>query len=104
MTEINFVDFSLLAVQLCAIAVLIETITEVVKTFLKGIKPKLSKQIIYYLSIVIGIIFTCAFNISLFDTKNALLFYVGAVLSGAIASRGANYIYDILKVLKNIKK
>lgn len=99
----EFTDFTNLAVQLTAVAVLVETVTEVLKVSLRDTKVNVSGTATYYLSVVIGIIAAILFNISLFETENAVVFYVGAVICGAIASRGGNHIHDILKALANVK-
>lgn len=101
---VEFADFGSLALQLGAVAVFVETLTQILKTSLKDAKVNLSTSATYYLTIVIGIVITALFNISLFNTENTILFYVGSAIGGIIASRGGNYIHDILKGLASIKE
>lgn len=100
---VEFADLGALAIQLAAVAVVVETLTQVIKTSLKETKVNVSKVATYYLTIVLGIVIAVLFNISLFVTENTVLFYVGTVICGAIASRGGNHIHDILKGLASVK-
>ena len=103
MLEIQFVDFAGLGGQLAAMAILVETLTQAIKVSLKDTNVNLTGTHTYYLSIVIGIIAAVLFNVSLFDTENATLFYTGTVVCGLIAARGGNYIFDIIKAFSKVK-
>lgn len=95
-------DFGVLAAQMGGIAVLTEVLTQVIKATLKDGKLSINDTATYYVSLLIGILSAIAFNVSLFNTENNVLFYVGVALAGAIAARGANYAYDILNALSAI--
>jgi ABC-type polysaccharide/polyol phosphate export permease len=99
---IDFVDFTTLVAQLLVIVFIVETVTEVVKAVFK--EKGLTANVTFYISLVVGIASAVVLKITLFDTDNAIVFYVGAILAGAIASRGANHVHDILKTLSALNK
>lgn len=100
---IHFADLTTLAVQLSVIAFLVETTTEVVKAVLKD-KVNVSERIKFYVALVLGISSAVLLKISLFDSPNQVIFYVGCILAGAIGSRGANHVHDILKMLSSLRR
>lgn len=56
-------------------------------------------------TVVIGIVISFIFNATLFNNIGMdINIYADIVLTGIIASRGANYVYDIIGQLTNTKK
>lgn len=100
---VEFVDFSLLALQLTVVIFLCESITETVKAVLKD-KVKLPANTYFYVALVVGILSAILLKISLFETQNLVIFYVGSILAGALASRGSNYVHDVLVMLASLRK
>lgn len=87
-------DISVLLANLLLVAFLTETVIEVLKNFV--IRMKLSEAFVYTLSILVGVIIAFALQVSLFTDANSFAYYVGIVIAGLVASRGANYIHNFI--------
>lgn len=99
-----FADFGLLALSLGAIAAATEAVTEGVKAVAKEVHSFTAAQL-FYISLGIGIVLAALLQVSIFD-KSAVptaVFFIGQVLAGAIASRGANRAHEILDMLRKVK-
>jgi fructose-specific phosphotransferase system IIC component len=96
-----FTDFTTLATQLVMVALLVEAVTETIK----GSFNNMSANVKTSLSMFLGVFFCVVSDISLFDVKSGVTsFYSGAVVAGILASRGANYVHDVIDTLKSFKK
>ena len=100
---VEFVDFSVLAIQLAVVVFLVESVTEIMKAVLKN-KVELTGKREFYIALSVGIVSSILLKISLFETTNLVMFYVGCVLAGAISSRGANHMHDILRMIASLRK
>jgi uncharacterized protein YacL len=91
----NFlVDSSVLLPALLVIAFLTETIVEILKQFV--IRIKMSALFVYFISIVVGLLLAFALHVSLFIKEDLFAYYIGVVICGLVASRGANYVHNFL--------
>ncbi|MCY8197904.1 hypothetical protein MOC90_06080 [Bacillus spizizenii] len=82
------------ATLLLFVAILTESITEVIKNlFPEGV---VQDKITYILSIAVGILLAFIFNLEPFGLEGVGVI-VSKVLMGIIASRGANYVNGFLK-------
>lgn len=100
---VEFVDFTSLAIQLSVIVFLVEAVTETIKAVTKD-KLQLGSKVIFYIALVVGIAAAILLKISLFNSSNLVIFYVGSILAGAIGSRGANHVHDILQMLSSLRR
>lgn len=57
----------------------------------------------YWIALGVAIFAAIVYEIDLFESLgfNALIPFVGAVFTGIIISRGSNYVFDILKRVRN---
>lgn len=56
-------------------------------------------------SLVLGIIMSVSYKLDLpkhLGLKSSIP-YIGSILTGILISRGSNYLYDILKIITNLK-
>jgi Ca2+/H+ antiporter len=96
--NMNFlVDSASLLPALLVVVFLTEAVVEVVKDFV--IQMKMSQLFVNFLSIIIAIVLAFALQVSLFGKDNLFAYYVGIVICGLIASRGANYVHNFLDTL-----
>lgn len=84
--------------ELLLLGVLIEATVQVVKPFL----PKLKDQGVIALSVGLGILLAFVLNVTLFSGVEPYALYVGNVICGMIASRGANFIHDFIGAVGSI--
>lgn len=82
-----------LLATLVLVGFLTETTVEILKQFV--LKTKWEAQALYVLSIVVGILLCVALDVSLF-AGSMLAHYVGIIICGLVASRGANYVHNFL--------
>lgn len=101
---VHFTDFSTLAAQLSVIAFMVGVLTETIKAFAKDKVFALSGRALFFVALFVGVASAVLLKISLFETSNQVIFYVGCILAGAIGSRGANRIHDVLDVLGSLRK
>lgn len=100
---VQFTDFTSLAIQLGLVVFLVEASTETVKAVAKD-RLGFNGKVEFYIALAIGMAAAVALKISLFETSNVYIFYAGALLAGAIASRGANHMHDILRMLGSLRR
>lgn len=86
--------------ELLLLGVLIEAIVQVVKPFL----PKLKEQGVMAVSMGLGILLALALNVTIFIGVEPYIGIVGSVMSGMIASRGANFIHNFIDSIAKINK
>lgn len=83
---------------LVLVGFLTETVVELLKQFvIKGERSAIFK---YTLSIVTGLVLAFALQVSLFTKESLFAYYVGMVICGLVASRGANYAHNWLGQVK----
>lgn len=84
--------------QLIVVAILVEAVWENIKITYD--KKKFNISMIG--SLVLGIIICVVFKIDIFPIVglNAIIPFVGSILTGIIVSRGSNFVNDLLKRLK----
>lgn len=82
-----------LLMTLALVGFLTETTVELLKQFV--IEKKWGAKALYALSMAIGVLLCVALNVSLFEGP-ILAKYVGTVICGLVASRGANYVHNFL--------
>lgn len=97
----GIVDISELTAQLLTVSAVTKVIVDMLKLKLDTVK--LHSDIKYLLSLLIPVIVTLLAKISIFETTNLVLFYVGSVGAGLIAGLGSNFIHEIMKVIQTIK-
>ena len=87
-----------------AVAILIEALVEYAKTIMKMVEDGEKKTAITQCAtVVLGVLLAFAFNADLFvpigiEVNHA----IGTIITGIIASRGANYISDFIKKISEI--
>lgn len=88
-----------------AFAIIIEALIEYVKGFVQSVQTKEWRTIIIQISsLIIGIIVCCLAKVNIFDILGFDVHYmVGCVITGIFASRGSNYIHDIMKKIQSVK-
>lgn len=82
-------------------AVLIEAIVTYVKTF--AIDKKIKWQMIAAAVLSVGVCLAYSLDIPALVGIEGSVPYVGNVITGILISRGSNYIYDLLGLLKGKK-
>lgn len=87
-----------------AVAILIEALVEYAKTIMKMVENGEKKTAITQCAtVVLGILLSFAFNADLFVPIGIEVNHVvGTIITGIIASRGANYISDFIKKIGEI--
>lgn len=87
-----------------AVAILIEALVEYAKTIMKMVEDGEKKTAITQCAtVVLGILLSFAFNADLFVPIGIEVNHVvGTIITGIIASRGANYISDFIKKIGEI--
>lgn len=87
-----------------AVAILIEALVEYAKTIMKMVEDGEKKTAITQCAtVVLGILLSFAFNADLFIPIGIEVNHVvGTIITGIIASRGANYISDFIKKIGEI--
>ena len=87
-----------------AVAILIEALVEYAKTILKMVEDGEKKTAITQCAtVVLGVLLSFAFNADLFVPIGIEVNHVvGTIITGIIASRGANYISDFIKKIGEI--
>lgn len=98
MAIVNILD---LTAQLLTVSAVTKVLVDLMK--LKLHKVKISAELKYILSMIIPVLVTILSNISIFETTNMVLFYVGSVAAGLIAGLGSNFIHEAMKILQVIK-
>lgn len=65
-----------------------------------------SKKVVWFkvAALALGVLVCVGANIDLFEAVGApMMFpYVGSVLSGMIAGRGSNYVYELMKTIRGL--
>lgn len=97
----HLVDLAELATALVTISALNKVIIDLIKAIVPKVQENSDMK--YLLSVLIPVIITVCAGISLFDTANMILFYVGAVAAGFIASLGSEVIHEVIKILQTVK-
>lgn len=87
-----------------AVAILIEALVEYAKTIMKMVEDGEKKTAITQCAtVVLGVLLSFAFNADLFVPIGIEVNHVvGTIITGIIASRGANYISDFIKKIGEI--
>lgn len=84
--------------QLIAVAVIVESMTELIKSFSPNIfTPQIKQYVALWVSMAIALVF----KLSVFGTDNNGVLTLGIIFSGLIASRGSNYVHDLLDIFAN---
>ncbi|OLP64409.1 hypothetical protein BACPU_26340 [Bacillus pumilus] len=86
---------------LVAVALLTETLTDIVKASLPD--NKINGKITYFTSNLVGVLLAFAFNLNLFNLTGYGE-YVSIVFAGLLASRGANYVNGFVKKFDILRK
>lgn len=86
--------------QLLLIALLSETLTEIIKSVFP--ENVIKDKITYITSIVVGVGLAFAFDFNLLGLEG-IAKYVSIVAAGLIASRGANYVNGFMKKFDILK-
>lgn len=89
LTNIGELIFSLVIVGF-----LTESVVEILKLYF--FRSAKSERILFFLSVIVGMILVFALQVSLFDKENVFAFYVGMAICGLVASRGSNYAHNWL--------
>lgn len=89
--------------QIIIAALTVEALINILKPLWDRSKPF---DINYLIPIPIGVLIAVAAQIDWFATAGIPLFipYLGSVLTGIIISRGANIVFDLVKLLNETKK
>lgn len=87
-------DMSNLVVMLLLVAFLTETFVECLKNFV--VQTKMSANTINGVAAIFGILMSFVLKVSLFTESNTAAYYIGIVLCGLVASRGANYVHNFV--------
>lgn len=87
--------------QLLLVAVLSESLTEIVKNIFPN--NVIKDRITYIISIIVGIGLAFAFDLNLLGLEG-IAKYVSIVAAGLIASRGANYVNGFMKKFDILKR
>lgn len=91
----NFMaDMSNLVVMLLLVAFLTETFVECIKNFV--IQSKMSANVTNGVAAIFGIVMSFVLKVSLFTESNTAAYYIGIVICGLVASRGANYVHNFV--------
>lgn len=98
-------DIGVLAASLTAIAAAAKVITDIAKPVIAKLvtEEKANSKAKWIVALGCSIMLTGVANVSLFETENEIIHWVGVIGAGAIASLGANYMHEALKVLQTIK-
>ena len=85
---------------IAAFAVLIEAVTSYIKLIV--VEHKIQWQVVA--TIVIGVVMALVFQVDLFALIGftTIMPVFAFVLTGIILSRGANYVFDLIKLILNI--
>lgn len=85
------------AIGIICAAIIVEGIITYVKTFF--VDGKFQWQMLA--SIVLGILVAIAYGLDLLDLcgMESAIPFLGQILTGILLSRGANYIFDLIKLL-----
>ncbi len=80
--------------KLVVVAVLVESLTEIIKSLFEG--GSLNKSV--FISIILGLILSSTVNLDLLRVVglDPIIPYVGILASGFIVSRGANAVHDLI--------
>lgn len=87
------------------VAILVEGIIEYAKSIAKGIMDGQVKTAVTQIaSIVIGVVLCLLCSVDVFASLGITFAYpyVGMILTGVFASRGSNYVSDLVKRIQNI--
>jgi hypothetical protein len=94
-------DLTVLTAQLMTISAVVKVIIDMLK--LKIPQVNSNSDMKYGLSMLISIAITCVAGVSILDTANTVVFYLGAVGAGLIAGLGSNVIHEVVGILKTLK-
>lgn len=85
-----------------AISVVVEGLVSYAKMLV--VDRKIEWQIV--VAVALGVIFAIAYGIDVFALlgMESIIPYFGSVMSGILMSRGANYIFDMFKTIRNHSK
>ena len=95
-------------VEITELSAALLTVSAVVMVIVEMLKPALAKisnqkEAKYFASVLISIAVTFATGISVFEGDSGAALYLGIILAGLVASLGANFIHEIMKVLQTVK-
>ena len=85
-------------------AIIVEALIEYVKNFISAMQTKEWRTIIIQISsLIISVAVCCVAQVNLvnifgFEVNNTF----GCVVTGVFASRGSNYVHDLIKKLQNV--
>ena len=84
--------------SIMAVSVVVEGLVSYAKMLV--VDRKIEWQIV--VAVALGVIFAIAYGIDIFAMlgMNSIIPYFGNVMSGVLMSRGANYIFDMLKSVR----
>lgn len=85
--------------QLIIMAILVETITEIIKGYDNNVFTPQVKQVI---ALGVGMAMAIIFKVSVFGDSNTGALVLGIIFSGLIVSRGSNITHDTIKILTNL--
>lgn len=86
-----------IAAKLITIAILVEAVVELIKSFVPVSLTSKQKQLI---ALVCGLGASFMFNITLLGTANTAITYTGIVLAGLVISRGSNFAHEFIKIIE----
>lgn len=88
--------------SIMAVSVVVEGLVSYAKMLV--VDRKIEWQIV--VAVALGVIFAIAYGIDIFEMlgMNSIIPYFGNVMSGVLMSRGANYIFDMLKTIRTHSK
>ena len=87
------------------VAILVEGIIEYAKSIAKGIVDgQVKTAVTQIVSIVVGVVLCLLCGVDVFASLGIIFAYpyVGMILTGVFASRGSNYVSDLVKRIQNI--
>jgi len=88
-----------IAAKLITIAILVEAVTELIKSLIPIELTGYQKQLI---AILCGLGSAYAFNVTLLGTSNPAITYTGIILAGLVVARGANFTHEFIKILERL--
>lgn len=89
--------------KILMLAFLGEALTKTIKdvySSIKGTKDR-SELAVLFLNIFIGVVIAVCFDVDATFVLNDRIDLLGCVLTGVIASRGANFVHDLSSKLRN---
>lgn len=95
----SIVDITELTSTLLTLSAVTTVVVEMVKTK----KPDMPSNMKYILAIIASLALAFSTDVSIFETKNVAVHYVGVAFAGLVTALGSNFIHEAMKVLQTIK-